>query len=150
MYTGAIEEYTKLRERYDFCCAQKTDAETSREKLTGVIAELNREMRRQFTEQFAVINRAFGETFREIFGGGSAALELEDASEVLTSGIEIRVQIPGKTMKVLSLLSGGERAFVAIALYFAILRVRPTPFCILDEIDAALDVAKAARELGIS
>ncbi len=139
VYTGAIEEYTKLRERYDFYCTQKTDAETSREKLTGVIADLNREMRRQFTEQFAVINRAFGETFREIFGGGNAALELEDASEVLTSGVEIRVQIPGKTMKVLSLLSGGERAFVAIALYFAILRVRPTPFCILDEIDAALD-----------
>ena len=102
-------------------------------------------MRRQFTEQFAVINRAFGETFAEVFGGGAASLELEDESDVLSCGIEIRVQIPGKTLKSLSLLSGGERAFVAIALYFAILRVRPTPFCILDEIDAALDDVNVGR-----
>ncbi|MDD6877231.1 MAG: chromosome segregation protein SMC [Clostridiaceae bacterium] len=145
VYTGAIEEYTKLRGRYDFYKAQQDDARESKTKLEGVIAELNRQMRRQFTEQFAVINRAFGETFAEVFGGGAASLELEDESDVLSCGIEIRVQIPGKTLKSLSLLSGGERAFVAIALYFAILRVRPTPFCILDEIDAALDDVNVGR-----
>lgn len=145
VYTGAIEEYAKLKERYDFYRTQQIDAETSKGKLESVIAELNRQMRRQFTEQFAIINRAFGETFTEVFGGGTAELELAEPSDVLSCGIEIRVQIPGKTLKVLSLLSGGERAFVAIALYFAILRVRPTPFCILDEIDAALDDVNVRR-----
>ncbi len=145
VYTGAIEEYDKLRERVEFYTVQRTDAQTSRTKLTGVISELNREMRRRFTEQFDIISRAFNETFREVFGGGQAKLELEDTADVLNCGIEIRVQIPGKTLKTLSLLSGGERAFVAIALYFAILRVRPTPFCILDEIDAALDDCNVLR-----
>lgn len=145
VYTGAIEEYAKLKERYDFCMNQKEDAETSKKKLTAVISELSAEMKKQFSEQFAVLTTTFEKTFREIFGGGKATLELENPESVLESGIEIKVQLPGKTMKSLSLLSGGERAFVAIALYFAILRVRPTPFCILDEIDAALDDVNVGR-----
>ena len=102
-------------------------------------------MKTLFSKQFAVINKIFGETFTELFGGGQAHLELSDPSDVLGSGIEIKVQPPGKALKVLSLLSGGEKAFVAIALYFAILKVRPTPFCVLDEIEAALDDVNVAR-----
>ncbi len=145
VYTGAIEEFAQLSERYTFYTTQRDDAETSCKQLTNVIAELQKQMRKQFSEQFDIINRAFGETFNDIFGGGTARVELEDPSDVLASGIEIKVQLPGKTLKVLSLLSGGERAFVAIALFFAILRVRPSPFCILDEIDAALDDVNVQR-----
>jgi len=145
VYTGAIEEYERLKERYEFLNAQREDAQNSREQLTGVIDELQKQMRVQFTEQFALINEQFGSIFAEIFGGGTGCIELEDTTDVLESGIEIRVQLPGKTMKVLSLLSGGERALVAIALYFAILRIRPSPFCILDEIDAALDDINVSR-----
>jgi len=145
VYTGAIEEYEKLSERYEFLSTQRADALASREQLTGVIDELQKQMKVQFAEQFALINEQFERIFAEIFGGGTGCIELEDTSNVLESGIEIRVQLPGKTMKVLSLLSGGERALVAIALYFAILKIRPSPFCILDEIDAALDDINVSR-----
>jgi chromosome segregation protein len=98
-----------------------------------------------FKEQFDLINESFQHTFLELFRGGKATLELEDPADVLNCGIEIRVQPPGKALKIISLLSGGEKAFVAIALYFAILKVRPTPFCVMDEIEAALDDANVAR-----
>ena len=101
-----------------------------------------------FTTEFAKINQYFGETFTEMFGGGKASLELEDESQPLACGIEIKVQPPGKQLKTITLLSGGEKAFVAIALYFAILKVRPTPFCMLDEIDAALDDRNVERFAG--
>ncbi len=145
VYTGAIEEHAALSERYAFLKEQRDDAEASKKQLIGVISDLQKKMREQFLEQFSKINDAFNITFNEIFGGGSARLTLEDTANVLECGIEIHVQLPGKSLKVLSLLSGGERAFVAIALYFAILRVRPSPFCILDEIDAALDDSNVAR-----
>ena len=102
-------------------------------------------MKEIFAASFAQLNQYFGETFQEIFGGGSAELALEDENDILGCGIEIRVTPPGKTLKNLSLLSGGEKAFVAIALYFAILKVRPTPFCVLDEIEAALDDVNVTR-----
>ena len=117
----------------------------SKAELEQVIAEITGEMKAIFSQQFNVINAAFGETFTELFGGGRAALELDDPDDILNCGIEIKVQPPGKALKVLSLLSGGEKAFVAIALYFAILKVRPTPFCVMDEIEAALDDANVAR-----
>ena len=117
----------------------------SKAELEQVIAEITGEMKAIFSQQFSVINAAFGETFTELFGGGRAALELDDPDDILNCGIEIKVQPPGKALKVLSLLSGGEKAFVAIALYFAILKVRPTPFCVMDEIEAALDDANVAR-----
>jgi chromosome segregation protein len=98
-----------------------------------------------FSREFANIDKSFRETFLELFGGGKAALELEDPDDILNCGIEIKVQPPGKSLKTLTLLSGGERAFVAIALYFAILKVRPTPFCVMDEIEAALDEANVMR-----
>ena len=102
-------------------------------------------MKTIFARQFALLNEAFQQTFLELFGGGKATLELEDPEDILNCGIEIRVQPPGKALKVLSLLSGGEKAFVAIALYFAILKVRPTPFVVMDEIEAALDDANVIR-----
>ena len=98
-----------------------------------------------FAREFDAINESFQRTFLELFGGGKASLELEDASDILNCGIEIRVQPPGKSLKTISLLSGGEKAFVAIALYFAILRIRPTPFVVMDEIEAALDEANVLR-----
>ena len=107
--------------------------------------DITAEMKSIFSSQFAIINEAFQQTFQELFGGGRAALELEDPDDILNCGIEIRVQPPGKALKVISLLSGGEKAFVAIALYFAILKVRPTPFCVMDEIEAALDDANVVR-----
>ena len=102
-------------------------------------------MKTIFSNRFAIINQAFGETFQALFGGGRATLELEDPDDILNCGIEIRVQPPGKALKIISLLSGGEKAFVAIALYFAILKVSPTPFCVMDEIEAALDDANVVR-----
>ena len=110
-----------------------------------MIGEITGEMETIFSEQFKIINKNFGETFSEIFGGGSAELVLEDNGDILSCGIEIKVQPPGKTLKTITLLSGGERAFVAIALYFAIMKVRPTPFCVLDEIEAALDDVNVVR-----
>ena len=141
----AIEEFQRVNERYCYLTGQRDDVAQSKAELEKVIAEITAEMKRIFSQQFAVINEAFQETFRELFGGGTAALELEDPADILNCGIEIRVQPPGKALKVLSLLSGGEKAFVAIALYFAILKVRPTPFCVMDEIEAALDDANVQR-----
>ncbi|MFQ8758486.1 MAG: hypothetical protein ACLSAF_02445 [Intestinimonas sp.] len=134
-----------MNERYTYLTGQRDDVAQSKRELEKVIAEITGEMKTIFSQQFGVINTAFGETFAELFGGGKATLELDDPEDILNCGIEIRVQPPGKALKVLSLLSGGEKAFVAIALYFAILKVRPTPFCVMDEIEAALDDANVAR-----
>ena len=142
---AAIEEYDTLSERLTFLTEQKDDLEKAEEELRKIIAELTVQMQDVFAESFALLNQYFGETFREMFGGGSAELCLEDESDILGCGIEIRVTPPGKSVKNLSLLSGGEKAFVAIALYFAIMKVRPTPFCILDEIEAALDDVNVTR-----
>ena len=119
--------------------------EKAKNDLLSVIAEITGEMQRIFKEQFGIIDASFRETFLELFGGGQAKLELEDEEDLLNCGIEIKVQPPGKTLKTISLLSGGEKAFVAIALYFAILKVHPTPFCVMDEIEAALDEANVVR-----
>ena len=142
---GAIEEYKEVKERYDFMKAQVTDVEKSRAELNRMIAELCSEMQEMFTASFKEINRNFGAIFRELFGGGSARLYLSDENDVLNSGIEIQVSPPGKVIKNLSALSGGEQALVAISIYFAILAVNPSPFCILDEIEAALDDANVVR-----
>ena len=141
----AIDEFQRVNERYEYLTGQRDDVQRSKDELERVIAEITGEMKAIFSRQFGIINAAFGETFCELFGGGRAALELDDPDDILNCGIEIRVQPPGKALKVLSLLSGGEKAFVAIALYFAILKVRPTPFCVMDEIEAALDDANVAR-----
>lgn len=142
---SAIEEYAELQERLTFLTEQKNDLEQAENDLRGIIGTLTEQMKDTFAQSFAQLNRYFGDTFREIFGGGSAELVLEDETDILGCGIEIRVTPPGKTVKSLSLLSGGEKAFVAIALYFAILKVRPTPFCVLDEIEAALDDVNVTR-----
>ncbi len=136
---GAIEEFQRVNERYTYLTDQRDDVSKAKKELEEVIAQITGEMKTIFTREFQNINEAFGQTFQELFGGGQARLELEDPEDILNCGIEIRVQPPGKTLKVLSLLSGGEKAFVAIALYFAILKVRPTPFVVMDEIEAALD-----------
>ncbi|MBS6282536.1 MAG: chromosome segregation protein SMC [Oscillospiraceae bacterium] len=141
----AIEEFQRVNERYTYLTGQRDDVQKSKTELERVIADITGEMKAIFAQQFSIINQAFGETFLELFGGGKATLELEDETDILNCGIEIRVQPPGKALKVLSLLSGGEKAFVAIALYFAILKVRPTPFCVMDEIEAALDDANVTR-----
>ena len=141
----AIEEYEKVRERYEFMSAQRDDLEKAKKDLLGVIAELTTNMERIFSEEFRKINESFGRTFVEIFGGGSAKLRLEDDKDILNCGIEIKVELPGKAVQTISLLSGGEKAFVAIALYFAIIKVRATPFCLLDEIDAALDDVNVSK-----
>ena len=117
-------------------------------ELLGIVDTLTEQMTEIFVREFGRINEYFGKTFAEMFGGGKASLELEDASQPLSCGIEIKVQPPGKQLKTITLLSGGEKAFVAIALYFAILKVRPTPFCMLDEIDAALDDRNVERFAG--
>ena len=142
---GAIDEYKEVRERYDFLKAQVTDVEKAKAELTRMIAELCSEMEELFTTSFKQINRYFGQIFRELFGGGHARLYLSDEANVLESGIEIEVSPPGKVIKNLSALSGGEQALVAISIYFAILNVNPSPFCILDEIEAALDDVNVAR-----
>ncbi len=142
---GAIEEYARINERYEYLAGQRDDVLTSKRELEGIIQDITKQMTEIFTTEFAKINTYFGQTFTEMFGGGKASLELEDPSQPLTCGIEIRVQPPGKQLKTITLLSGGEKAFVAIALYFAILKVRPTPFCMLDEIDAALDDRNVER-----
>ena len=142
---GAIEEYDRVNTRYTYLSEQRTDVEEAREELLGVIEELTRQMTDIFARQFRLLNESFQETFLELFGGGKAQLELEDEKDILNCGIEIRVQPPGKQLKTITLLSGGEKAFVAIALYFAILKVHPTPFCVMDEIEAALDEANVVR-----
>ena len=142
---GAIEEYARVNERYSYLAEQRDDVLTSKRELEGIIKDITKEMTVIFVEEFARINRYFGETFEEMFGGGKGQLILEDPEDPLACGIEIRVQPPGKQVKTITLLSGGEKAFVATALYFAILKVRPTPFCLLDEIDAALDDRNVER-----
>ncbi len=142
---GAIEEYARVSERYEYLAGQRDDVLTSKRELESVIREITREMTLIFTSEFQKIDLYFGQTFVEMFRGGKASLVLEDPENPLTCGIEIRVQPPGKQLKTITLLSGGEKAFVAIALYFAILKVRPTPFCMLDEIDAALDDRNVER-----
>ncbi len=142
---GAIEEYQRVSQRYTFFLEQRNDVVKAKEELEEVIAGLAEEMKVVFVREFANISDAFSKVFTDLFGGGQAHLELEDADDVLGCGIEIKAQPPGKTLKTLSLLSGGEKAFVAIALYFAILKVRPTPFCIMDEIDTALDDLNIVR-----
>ncbi len=142
---NAIEEYAEVKERFDFNTAQFEDLTKAKESLTGIIERLEREMKSRFTEAIGEINRNFKVTFRELFGGGSAEIFLADPENVLTSGIEINVAPPGKIIKNLISLSGGEQAFVAIALIFAILNVNPTPFCIFDEIESALDEVNVVR-----
>ena len=142
---GAIDEFTRVNTRYAFLTGQRDDILKAKRELTGIIADVTGEMEGIFTTQFQAIDQAFRQTFLELFGGGKAALVLEDPEHVLDSGIEIKVQPPGKALSTLSLMSGGEMAFVAIALYFAILKVRPTPFCVMDEIEAALDEANVTR-----
>ena len=142
---GAIEEYAEVKTRYDALNTQFTDLTNSYDELTGIITRLEEEMRTSFITAFESINKNFGITFKELFGGGNAELSLTEPEDVLTSGIEIKAAPPGKIIKSLSLLSGGEQSFVAIALLFAILKVNPTPFCILDEIEAALDEVNVYR-----
>ena len=142
---SAIEEYKEVKARYDALVTQVTDVEESRNELSRMISKLSAQMREIFTDSFRAINENFGRVFAELFGGGEASLMLEDESNVLSSGIGIRVAPPGKVIKNLEALSGGEQALVAISIYFAILAVNPAPFCILDEIEAALDDANVVR-----
>ena len=142
---SAIEEYKEVKARYDALVTQVTDVEESRNELSRMISKLSAQMREIFTDSFRAINENFGRVFAELFGGGEASLMLEDESDVLSSGIGIRVAPPGKVIKNLEALSGGEHALVAISIYFAILAVNPAPFCILDEIEAALDDANVVR-----
>ena len=142
---GAVEEYEEVSQRYRFLAAQLDDVEKSRRELGRLIEELTAQMRQLFLESFGEISRHFGQIFAELFGGGRAELLLEDPADPLGCGIEIRVQPPGKVIKNLAALSGGEQAFVAIAIYFAILKVNPAPFVILDEIEAALDDSNVDR-----
>ena len=141
----AVEEFNRVNERYTYFTGQRDDVAKAKKELQDIIAQIVGEMTGIFTEQFALINEGFKAAFTDLFGGGRASLELEDPSDVLNCGIEIRAQPPGKTVQNMSALSGGERALIAIALYFAILKVRPTPFCVMDEIEAALDEANVVR-----
>ena len=142
---SAIEEYKEVKERYEFMNAQVTDVERSKKELLSLIDELTDKMSKQFREQFNKINQNFGETFSELFGGGKAEILLEDPTDVLESNIDIKLQPPGKNVKRLDSLSGGEKGLSAIALLFAILKVNPAPFCIFDEVEAALDDVNVSR-----
>ena len=142
---AAIDEYVEVKERYDFVSVQMNDLNTSKEELMGIIGSIDEEMTRMFTEAFDKINENFGRVFKELFGGGEAHLSLSDPENPLTSGIEISAAPPGKIIKNLSLLSGGEQSVIAIALLFALVRVNPSPFCIFDEIEAALDEVNVQR-----
>ena len=142
---AAVVEYQEVSERYGFLKAQVEDVEKSKKELLDLIQDLTQHMRQQFTERFARINENFGTIFRELFGGGAAELTFTDQTDVLKSGIEIKVQPPGKIVSHIEALSGGEKALVAISIYFAIMRVNPPPFCVLDEIEAALDDVNVSR-----
>lgn len=142
---GAIEEFDRVNTRYTYLSEQRDDVEKAGAEIRGVIENLTAEMTAIFSQQFKLLSDSFQATFVDLFGGGQATLELEDEDDLLNCGIEIKAQPPGKTLKTISLLSGGEKAFVAIALYFSILKVHPTPFCVMDEIEAALDDANVTR-----
>ncbi|MBQ9685748.1 MAG: AAA family ATPase [Oscillospiraceae bacterium] len=142
---GAIDEYERVSTRYDFLSEQRADVDKAKGELLDIIKDITGQMEEVFVARFQEIDACFRETFLELFGGGKASLQLEDEHDVLNCGIDIKVQPPGKALSNISLLSGGEMAFVAIALYFAILKVRPTPFCVMDEIEAALDDANVNR-----
>ena len=141
----SIEEYKNLKDRYDFMCEQRLDLEDTMSKLRKVIQDMTETMKKQFKEKFEVINKNFGEVFKELFGGGMAEVTLTDEENILECGIDITVQPPGKKLQNMTLLSGGEKAFTAIALLFAILKINPAPFCVLDEIEAALDDVNVYR-----
>ena len=142
---SAIEEYSEVSERYEFMHVQVSDVEKSKAELIKLIGELTGKMGEQFRTEFNKININFGETFAELFGGGKASLVLSDELDVLESDIDIKVQPPGKNVQNISLLSGGEKGLSAIALLFAILKVNPCPFCIFDEVEAALDDVNVAK-----
>ena len=141
----SIEEYKKTKERYDFMCEQRLDLENTAAKLRNIISDMTKTMKEQFVEKFELINKNFNEVFVELFGGGKAEIKLEDENNVLECGIDIHVQPTGKKLQNMMLLSGGEKAFTAIALLFAILKINPAPFCVLDEIEAALDDVNVYR-----
>ena len=142
---AAIEEYKEVSARYSFLKTQVDDAASARDELLQLIENLTGEMKEIFGTAFKTINKNFGEIFSELFGGGNASLRLEDPEDILECGIEIIVQPPGKIIKNLAALSGGEQTMVAVAIYLAILKVRPSPFCVLDEIEAALDDVNVSR-----
>ncbi|MHC1694771.1 MAG: hypothetical protein AB9835_05790 [Eubacteriales bacterium] len=142
---NAIEEYSSLRERYEFLTDQVGDLEESKTKLSGIIDSLEEQMRSAFTQSVKAINDNFGDVFSELFGGGSAKIVICSPEDILQSDIEIVVQPPGKIIKNLIQLSGGEQAFVAIALYLALIKLNPTPFCIFDEVDTSLDDVNVDR-----
>lgn len=141
----AIEEYKNVKERFEFLSVQKKDLDSSKDNLNKIIVSMQDLMEEHFETQFAAINESFQNVFVELFGGGKGRLYLSEPDNVLESGIEIEVQLPGKGLQNINLYSGGEKSFIAIALLFAILDVKPTPFCILDEIDAALDDVNVSR-----
>ncbi len=142
---GAVEEFKTVKKRHEFLTQQRDDITAAEEKLTQLIVELTTQMEAQFSEQLELISENFALVFREMFGGGKAYLKLTDADNVLESGIDIIAQPPGKTLQSMSLLSGGERALTATALLFGILRLKPSPFCVLDEVEAALDDANVTK-----
>ena len=146
---AAIEEYKEVSARYSFLKTQVDDAASARDELLQLIENMTGEMKEIFGTAFKTINKNFGEIFSELFAGGNASLRLEDPEDILECGIEIIVQPPGKIIKNLAALSGGEQTMVAVAIYLAILKVRPSPFCVLDEIEAALDDVNVSRyEIG--
>ena len=142
---NAIDEYKTLKDRYEFLSVQRQDLEESEKSLNKIIDDMTKLMKIQFAEQFELINKNFTEVFGELFGGGRAELKLADENNILECGIEIEAQPPGKKLQSMMLLSGGERALTAIALLFAILKLSPSPFCVLDEIEAALDDVNVYR-----
>ena len=142
---ASIEDFERVNERFTYLNTQKEDLEKAKRELEQVLHTVTDEMKRIFADEFQAVAESFSRTFVELFGGGRAELVLEDPADILNCGIEIRVQPPGKSLRTLTLLSGGERAFVAIALYFAMLKVRPAPFCVLDEIESALDETNVSR-----